>query len=136
MLEIWFGGIKSKLSNIMEFCKIPNVYLDKARVTILPTISQHSVLENRPLFQKLHYVSLSETQFHRSSEKKIPSQWNDTGVVPLFENRCPISNAMDSFCIRHLVTVLLRVATRLLKPLRDMLAIWYGVIKTKIVNTT
>jgi hypothetical protein len=61
MLAIWSEGIKYKSSSIIEFCKLPHICLAKAHATTLPTISQHSVLENQPLVQKLQYASLRKT---------------------------------------------------------------------------
>jgi len=57
----WSGVIKSKPSDITEFHKLPQVYLAKDHATTLHTNAWHSVLENRPPLQKLHYDSLTKT---------------------------------------------------------------------------
>jgi hypothetical protein len=91
------GGIKSKLRNITELCNLPHIYLDKVHMTILPTITQHNVFENRPLVQKLHCASLRKTLV----PKILPTNiffWkqNDNGGAPLAETWCPGSNEIDN----------------------------------------
>jgi hypothetical protein len=61
MLSICFGGIKSTPKSIKEFCKLCRVFLAKAHMITLPIITQHSVLENQPVVQNLHYASLRKT---------------------------------------------------------------------------
>jgi hypothetical protein len=61
MLTIWYGGIKSKPSDINELFKLSNVYLGKVHMATLPTIPRHSVMKNQPLVEKLHFASQNKT---------------------------------------------------------------------------
>ena len=45
----------------MNFHKLLQVYLAKDHMTTLAKKTRHSVLENRPPLQKLHYASLTKT---------------------------------------------------------------------------
>jgi hypothetical protein len=132
MLEIWSRGIKSKPSSITEFHKLSHIFFStKAHMTTLPTITQHNVLENRPLVQKLHYASLRKTLVLRSSNKHFSRKWNDNGGAPLAETRCPDPMQLMVHPSKSRFEFY-RVATHLLKPFRDMLAIWSGGIKSKL----
>jgi hypothetical protein len=96
-----FGlGHKIQTEQHNRVCKLPQVCLAKAHVTTLAKNSQHSVLENRPPLQKLHYASLTKTLVPRYSNKWFFGRWNDSIGAPLVETQCSGSNATDGSCIR------------------------------------
>jgi len=58
---MWSRDIKSKIRNIIDFCKILQVFLAKAHVTMLLTIAWHNDCKNQPLIHKLYSTLVSKT---------------------------------------------------------------------------
>jgi hypothetical protein len=68
-------------------------------MTTLAKNTQHSVLENRPPLQKLHYASLTKTLVLEILQQMVFHRQNDSVGAPIAETRCSGSNATDSLCI-------------------------------------
>jgi hypothetical protein len=83
----------------MELCKLPHVYLAKDHATMLPIISRHNVLQNRPLVQKLHCASLRKNLVMEILQQNFFAQQNDDERVPIAEISFPESIETDDSSI-------------------------------------